>query len=184
MVLLARFDLIEFDFDHEMLLSVSAVLDAHLLKLAEYGRDADADSWDLLHDRDNTLGLGFTAAQTYLTSVSRALGMKRNVAIGVGDKCVHEYTFALIVNSAANCWKHQDEWDHEMRNTRRDNTIQVLASAGVDATAEYPLSSLLSNLRLANLTEVAQALIQWRNELWKRRHDEELLAPHKDSRAE
>jgi len=180
MVLLARFDLIEYDFDHDMLVSVSTGLDAHLERVAQYAHDEDADTWDVLHDMDNTVGLGFTAAQTYLTSVSRALRMKRTDAISRGPKHSGGFTIAQIVNEAANFWKHRDEWAEEptegSRDKRRARTIEVLVAVGVELNADYPLSKLLEKLKITMVRDIAGALIPWRDNLWRTRgsytHDE------------
>jgi hypothetical protein len=170
MVLLARFDLIEYDFDHDMLVSVSTGLDAHLERVRQYANHEDADTWDVLHDIDNIVGLGFTAAQTYLTSVSRALRMRRTEAISRGPKHAGGFTIAQIVNEAANFWKHRDEWEEEAteapRDKRRARTIEVLSAAGVDLKADYPLSSLLERLKVATVRNIADALIPWRDHLW------------------
>lgn len=181
MVLLARFDLIEYDFDHDMLVSVTTGLDAHLARVRQYANDEDADTWDAVHDIDNTVGLGFTAAQTYLTSVSRALRMKRAEAISRGPKHVDDLTIAQIVNAAANFWKHRDEWEEEAAESLRDKrcarTIEVLTATGVDLNGDYPLSGLLAKLNLTTIRDIADALIPWRDDLWYTRkfsaHDPE-----------
>jgi hypothetical protein len=170
MVLLARFDLIEYDFDHDILLSVSTALDAHVERVRQYANDEEADTWDLLHDIDNTIGLGLTAAQAYLTSVSRALRMRRTDAISCGPEQVGGFTIAQIVNEAANFYKHRDEWEEEAAETRRDKrtarTIKVLTAAGLELNADYPLSGLLEKLKMTTIRDVAYALVRWRDHLW------------------
>lgn len=170
MALLARFDLIEYDFDHDMLVSVSTALDTHLEKLRQYASNEDADTWDVFHDIDNTVGLGFTAAQTYLTSVARALRAKRTEIISHGPKHAGGLTIAQIVNEAANFWKHRDEWQEDAteaaRNTRRLRTIEVLVAAGAVVSTDYPLASLLEKLKMTTLRDIADALIPWRDSLW------------------
>jgi hypothetical protein len=176
MVLLARIDLIEHDFDHDMLVSVLTGLDAHLGSLAQYAQGEDADTWDVFHDMDNTVGLGFAAAQTYLTSVSRALRMNRTDAISRGPKHTRGFTIAQIVNEAANFWKHRDEWDEEpteaSRDRRRARTIAVLVAVGVELNADYPLSSLLDKLKITTVRDIAVLLIPWRDNLWLTRRSD------------
>jgi hypothetical protein len=174
MVLLARFDLIEYDFDHNMLVSVSTGLDAHLERVRQYANDEEADTWDVLHDIDNIVGLGFTAAQTYLTSVSRALRMRRTDAISRRPEHAGGFTMAQIVNEAANFWKHRDEWEEEPTETRGDKrrgrTIEVLAATGLELNADYPLSGLLEKLKMRTIRNIADALIPWRDNLWLTRN--------------
>lgn len=68
-----------------------------------------------------------------------------------------------IVNSAANFWKHRDEWElQDATDRRRTATIAVLAEIGVDVSGSYPLSNVVAKLGGRRVSDVATVLIPWR----------------------
>jgi hypothetical protein len=101
-MIIARWDAVDFDYD--LFESVASALDGHLDKLDEYTDDVDADAFGIFDDADNTVGLGFAAAQTYVAGVCRWERIDKVTALAVGPRHADGPTVAAIVNAAANLW--------------------------------------------------------------------------------
>ncbi len=58
-------------------------------------------------------------------ATSADLNIKKSRALAFGPKHRSGRTIAAIVNSAANFWKHRDEWKLEGNQARREQTLEV-----------------------------------------------------------
>jgi len=56
------------------------------------------------------IGAGFVAVQKYMAETFRMLKISQGVALSQGPKLGNGETFANVIWSAGNYWKHQDEW--------------------------------------------------------------------------
>lgn len=157
------------DYDLDLLKHITGLLDAQL------DRDCDAasvspdpDGMGLFDRMEHITGLGFVACQTYLASVYGSIGITKDLALQCGPLHRPSLSVASLVNYAANCWKHQDEWALQQDTRARDRIIKAFEDLGLSTLGEYPLSGCLADLcngKEARFRNVLPFLSQWRDAL-------------------
>ena len=163
--------------DYSFVKDLFALLDTKLDTLvADIKACDDPDGMGLLDDAEYVLGMGFVAAQRFLTSAYGWHDIPKNTAISAGPRHKGGQSYAKIVNAAANYWKHVEEWqlhavvhrDKEQLQSFQSDTMAVIES--VTPWADYTLANLLHELiGEPKLSLLLPILEQW---------DRELVAAH------
>ena len=148
--------------------TVSNTLDRELSVISgEINRSEDPDSFGLLDQYEQILGIGFAVCQTFLTSVHS--GKNKSKLLSVGPYHSSGKSYAQITNASANYWKHNDEWERSSLSGHAKGTIEVIESLGVDVWSSYPLSdvfhSLFSNRQESTFDQLLDYLNQWSCEI-------------------
>jgi hypothetical protein len=157
-----------FDYELELFANVATVLDRHIVATLEREMDPElADQFGLFDVAEHATGLGFAAAQVYLSATSGFLRIGKQGALNVGP--THSATgkpIAEIVNAAANHWKHSTEFPE--RETPREKREELFSLLGCSGDDDYPLSNVLRKLtpsRDAPLSSLVPLLAAWRDGL-------------------
>lgn len=124
------------DFDLQFLEQLLALLDAHLGELrAAAAGNPDADALGFYESEDYLIGIGFVACQGYLATTSGELHIEKDRALTFGPVHRSGQTIAVIVNSAANYWKHRDEWAGARTERLKERTNEVLDALALEEPA-------------------------------------------------
>src|SRR5689334_3196376 len=109
-------------------------IDAQIVKYnAEARRSEDADMRGTYDAGDYVIGLGFVACQQYLTCVFAGRLIDKRAAMELGPQHACGVTYAMLVNAAANYWKHCSEWGgQDGERYRAGLTAEPLRQLGVD----------------------------------------------------
>lgn len=87
-----------------------ALLDQRYLAIVKELSSVSEES-PLHEEGDDIAGFGFVACQRYLTEITKELGLSKADALAIGPTVPSGRTVSGIVNTAANAWKHEAEWD-------------------------------------------------------------------------
>jgi hypothetical protein len=159
------------DHDFQFLYEFAGFVDSRLdFWEAGLPDDPDIDDADRYVRAEYVTGLGFVACQTYLTAVVSRRDMTRGDALARGR--IHSPSgrpVALLVNAAANLWKHSAEWPlfgtPAVDVARK--TIQEIESLGVDARGAFPCHDVLLELVTPpRFTPLTTLLEEWRDALY------------------
>ncbi len=159
------------DFDLDFLRDAAALVDARLERLdKEATASPDPDAFGVFDQAEYITGFGFVACQTYITAIvsrcSCKLKLKKHEARALGPKHRTGRSMAELINAAANYWKHSPEWSPDAPSIHVQQTLEVIASLGVDTSTSYLLANTLYEIlaphpaRFANLIPF---LTQWRD---------------------
>lgn len=119
---------------------------SNLEKLTEDMQECiDPDSFGLIDEYESMLGIGFAVCQTFLTSVHQ--GENKSEWFQEGPFHKNGMSYALITNTAANYWKHHEEWNQNQLTGIAKNNIKLMNNLGVDVWKSYPLCDLMYELR-------------------------------------
>jgi hypothetical protein len=155
------------DFDAYFMDKAFSLIDFQIERVAKFMKedfDAEGDS-SLVDDYEFLHAIGFVAAQKYLTSSCKVLGMEKEKrqAFAVGQKVNADVSCAALVNAAANHFKHCDEWDFENPSELAQPTIDTLKKAGVNVP-QFGASvacDVFGKLGLEKLRDLTPILKQW-----------------------
>lgn len=157
----------QIDLDLPLVSRILVSLDVVLRDLhAQAEQSRDPDGIGLLDQIESVVGLGFVASQTYITS--RLFGRSKGAALACGP-LLGGLHIAVVINAAANYWKHHSEWPSDENHLvgQPKATADLLRDAGV-WQQDYKLTNLLhaliepSPLRLEALLPCLRA---WRDAL-------------------
>lgn len=133
------------------------------MKLSDYCRASpNPDGEGILDGIEEAVGHGFFYLQRYMIQRKR----RTPNAFTCGPR-VGPYFFAQVINSAANYWKHFDEWpDTLQRGSREQQTLNILTTVGA-TSVDYRLSDLLHVLDPAasSLSSLLPRIVEWREAL-------------------
>jgi hypothetical protein len=156
------------DFDLEFLRELLGVLDSHLDRLSTYAmRLDDPESFGIYESRDYIVGIGFAACQRYIATTSAECLLEKPKALALGPPHHSGESLASIINAAANCWKHQDEWALPGNRGFRRQTVDTLAALGLPDNV-YTMDAILHKLVLGStphLMALLPHLEAWRDSL-------------------
>jgi len=151
----------------------------------EIRRLADQHEWfDGLWQREYAepiVGMAFVASQTYIVGVVADLGRAKGKCANdlsqfVKDNKIGYYTIdphptadrhsrILLINAAANYYKHHDEWDGWKTNM----TTRQLEAAGIKEDTEFPClvtaEILFADRNFTNLSALLSIASEWRGHL-------------------
>jgi hypothetical protein len=162
-----------FDYDLNFLEDFFTFLDAKLDDLQRrIDESPDPDQLGLFDDGEYLAGLGFVACQRYLSSTFGWKSIEKGEALDTGPKHLRGKTYARILHSAANYWKHADEWDSTAVMTRditalkRDDELRTIRTIqSVTPWSEYTCFNLLAaltNTEKPRFADLIPILITWR----------------------
>src|ERR1700735_1235113 len=113
------------DFDLDFLKDFFTFLDEKLEDLQRRIEESpDPDQMGLIDDGEYLAGLGFVACQRYLSSTFGPKNIEKKDALDIGPKHIGGRTYARFLHSAANYWKHADEWDSIAVMTREITALK------------------------------------------------------------
>jgi hypothetical protein len=122
--------------------------------------DGDSSFFD---DAEYLHGIGFVAGQRYITSVCATLKVKRKWALSIGPKPKNRTTYASVVNTAANYWKHSDEWDFNDLTDLQKSTLEAIKSLDVAVSEREGCvtTNIMHQLGLNKFSDLAARLKDW-----------------------
>ena len=126
----------------------------------------DPDQMGLFDDAEYLVGMGFIGCQRYMASTYGPRGIAKHDALRVGPCHPGGETYARVLNSAANYWKHVDEWDLHALTPQQSETIRIIET--VTPFADYTCANLLASLAVPDeprLMNLIASLESWRNHL-------------------
>lgn len=144
------------------------ILDGKLSEIKrQIGQSADPDSDGLCDKGEYFIGIGFVAMQQYMTETLLFQDIAKGDALNLGPFHASGVTYASLINSAANWWKHEPEWVNvgkiPANGTRTfDHIANVVPESGYELS--NVLASLCSNEELS-LSAVVAFLVAWRDTL-------------------
>ncbi len=156
------------DPDLDNLTEISEFLDTKLKVLFDYCTSAeDPDAFGYYDQVEHFLGFGLIAFQTYMTDTAACAGKRKHETFKYGARTSSGASKVQIINAAANCWKHREEWVFD--NGRRQMDIdRLFEEIGYSTRVDYPISNVLAEvlapaeLSFANLLNVMR---DWRDDL-------------------
>lgn len=144
------------------------ILDGKLSEIKQQiEQSADPDSAGLCDKGEYFIGIGFVAMQQYMTEALLFQSISKGNALNLGPIHASGATYASLINSAANWWKHEPEWTNEGRIP--DNGIRTFDHiANVAPEFGYELSKVLASLcsnEEFSLSSLVTYLVAWRDTL-------------------
>ncbi|WP_018016419.1 hypothetical protein [Teredinibacter turnerae] len=126
---------------------------------------SEPDTFGLIDQYEQFLGIGFTVCQTFLSCVHH--GKNKGAKFKKGPFHSSGKSYAQIANACANYWKHNDEWDKANLSNQSKSTIAVFKDLSVDVWGAYPLSEMFYALLGENgsFMELLNHLNSWSNEV-------------------
>lgn len=163
------------DTDFEFMREFLEHLDVKLLEIMDnISLSPDPDSLGLFDKGEYYIGVGFTVAQSYITSTYPQLEIKKKDAMQAGPLLKNGLTFIEALNSGANFWKHREEWGLNNIVTRNIENLSKQAQKTIKTIeivtpwSDYTCSNLLAELIGESEFELAALLPfmeEWRNDL-------------------
>ncbi|MBW1941166.1 MAG: hypothetical protein JRI28_07405 [Deltaproteobacteria bacterium] len=127
---------------------------------------------------ETVLGIAFVAAQTYITgTISDIRAIKKEAEkrnkfefLSIGELHTEkQVTKILVVDSMANYYKHNEEWDGWKVNGKNRKTIETLKVFGITDKTEFPCyeaaTMLWSEMEMNNLNNLLNILVNWREKI-------------------
>lgn len=146
------------------------LLDVKVKKITDkIPQSLNAEAEGLLDYSEYFIGLGFCAMQRYLTDVLDTTGLCKGTVLSLGPKLENGKSVIEVINSLANWWKHESEWQHiayEHEEIKKSNQ-QYRTTNSVLEVAEYPyvFSTALVEISPNNtlsLFSLISIFIDWR----------------------
>lgn len=157
------------DMDADFMENAFRLVDEQLETLNEIIRDDLRGQGDsaFFDDAEYIYGLGFVLGQRYLTSTCGAFKIveseDRRKACALGPQTKGVGT-ALLVDAAANYWKHSDEWDHQNLSKGQNRTKETIEKVGVKVGfGEYVGSNVFAAIGLKKFQDLIPLLKTWSN---------------------
>ena len=145
------------------------LIDTRLSKLAVDSTETEIpDELGYFDSMEHLTGLGFVTCQTYITAVYGILKIDKKKALSKGAHHSSGSTIPVIVNAAANYWKHNNEWELDKTDKQRKIIEKTFESIGFPVNLDYPLSGVLTEISEHNYVSfmsVFRKLEVWKNEL-------------------
>lgn len=107
---------------------------------------SDPESEGLCDKGEYFIGAGFCAMQRYLVDVLQDKKLDKGIALQLGPKTEEGLPFSVLINSAANYWKHSPEWHIwlEELDERSQKTVDRILKR--DGPVWYPLSEVIASV--------------------------------------
>ncbi|RYU63764.1 hypothetical protein ERW51_18245 [Aliivibrio finisterrensis] len=141
------------------------LLDSRLDQLmAQAKTSLDADSCGIFDRSEYFIGVGFVAMQQYIADTMYKSKIKKNEALNLGTLTSLGSTHISVINSAANWWKHESEWDWYSESGISNKTY--LTVCNIVDPINYPLSNILAFLVAEKrfcLSSIIPILEEWRD---------------------
>lgn len=160
-----------FDYDLELLKDIVGNVDQYLETINHESMEVDdPDSFGYFDRAEHIAGLGFVACQTYIVAVCGSLGIQKRNAFSFGPQHSSGQTVVLIVNHAANYWKHNSEWFLDKNERRRKDVETAFEAVGFPVGTDYPLNGVLTEItfpQTAKFGSLVELLVNWKEDLFK-----------------
>ncbi|KAB0317224.1 hypothetical protein F6W79_19770 [Vibrio diabolicus] len=157
-----------FDLKIAELSDLLALLDSRLEQLMEQAESSiDADSLGIFDRAEYFIGVGFVAMQQYISDTMYKSEVSKRDALNLGTVTLLGSTHISVINSAANWWKHESEWNWYSESGISNKTY--LSISNVVDPENYPLSNVLAFLigeRKFCLSSAIPLLEQWRESIF------------------
>jgi len=157
------------DFDLNLFTDVASLVDARLDEIEEMAEvnPGLADGLDYPLRHEHLLGLGFVAAQSYLSMVMAEDEASARMALSVGPRHTSGTALAQLIQHGANYWKHADEWDWQRADPRRDLIVNAFEAVGIaeDEMSLYGLLCQITGSARPRLRDLSPILEQWHDAL-------------------
>jgi len=127
---------------------------------------------------ETILGIAFVTAQTYIMgtisdirSTNKGNNQKKKSKIISSGTAyvVNKITQIELVDSIANYYKHNDEWDHWKINKHNKVTIEKLMKCGISSETEFPCYETAKMLwpekEINELSNLIKVLKNWREKV-------------------
>jgi len=152
--------------DKAFLLEMCELIDTRLASLeAECDTCSDPDGFGVYDRIEHACGLGFVVCQNFLESTCVAHGVPKGEALDFGPAHDSGSSVAVLVNHAANWWKHQLQWKGATWTPANERTRVGLSA--MDLESDYPLVQALALLSGGDLrvSPLVPLLIEWHDAL-------------------
>jgi hypothetical protein len=127
----------------------------------------DPDSFGVYDSLDYMCGFGFVACQAYLTGITGFAQIEKKDIFELGPIHRSGKHFIVLINAAANFWKHSDDPGHQFESCKKK-----LEALGVNCEpGQYPLMNTLYELlhpHAARFENLLPFMIQWREDVYSR----------------
>ncbi len=117
---------------------------------------------DLFDPMEHLAGIGSVAVQRYIASVCNFASAPREQALQLGPQRKGQ-PIALVLNSAANCWKHAEDLE-----PIRQTTKAPLLAIGVNPDASYFVTNSLYEMGYKHYSGLMPDLINWRDFVYEK----------------
>ncbi|MBB1364490.1 hypothetical protein H5125_20300 [Shewanella sp. SR44-4] len=165
MLLLSKDEIIDLKIDE--LSDLLILLDSKLEYLIDQANaQLDADSSGIFDRAEYFIGVGFVAMQQYIADTMQYSTVRKSEALNLGSVTSQGVTHISVINSAANWWKHESEWEWYGESGIGNKTYFSICNI-VDPI-NYPLSNVLAFLvaeKTFCLSSAIPILEQWRDHL-------------------
>jgi len=170
-----QFDSGIYDRDLLLLQDLFAILDPRLDRVeGDITSSFDPDQMGHFDEAEYLCGMGFVACQRYLAATYGCSGIAKSTALALGPFHNGGEPIARILNSAANYWKHVDEWDpysvivYDQHALQANQLATIRTIETVTAWDDYTCANLLVALTAPSeprFRELLPLLEAWRDQL-------------------
>jgi len=136
------------------------------------------DGLDAKEQMETIYGIAFVAAQTYITGtisdICKIRGenyktIKPKMLSSGSPIIVDKVTKVFLVNTIANFYKHNEEWNNWNPKNNNKKTIETLAKCGITENTDFPCYKVATMLwreeELCELNYLLDILVEWRKSL-------------------
>lgn len=159
------------DFGIGYLEGVLESLDRSLAPILQAIKTADLGEVESYCDHGEYLiGVGFCVMQRYQFDVLQDIEIDSGFARDLGSRSNKGIAVARLIHSAANYWKHEPEWHIWLQELPPRSQKTIDQTLHGRASANYPLSDLLSDLcgeKSLLLVNCLPYLKEWRAAVYK-----------------
>jgi hypothetical protein len=131
----------------------------------------DPDKDGLCDKAEYFVGIGFVAMQQYLVDTIIFAGLNKGDAYALGPMHASGETYASIINSCANWWKHEAEWWNQGEVPASGKRSFELVTTVTDSSS-YQLSNAMASIcgnNKVSLICVLPYLEEWRRKIYEKR---------------
>ena len=157
------------DHDLDFLKDAVALVDANLDRLEKrISTHRDPTMFGFFDQVEYITGLGFVACQTYATAKRSQRTLLKEEALSIGPKHRTGLPMIMLVNAAANYWKHNLEWSLDVPKKPTQRAVSVISDLGVNPKSPYPITNTLREVLApypARFENLIPFLTQWRDGL-------------------
>ncbi|MFA0615739.1 hypothetical protein AB4582_16130 [Vibrio splendidus] len=143
-----------------------SVLDSRLEQLlTQIEYNSDAEGLGIFDRAEYFVGVGFVAMQQYISDTMYKSKINKRDALNLGSLTSLDVTHISVINSAANWWKHESEWDWYSASGISNKTY--LSISNLVDPINYPLCNVLAFLTTDQpfrLSSAIPLLEQWREQ--------------------
>ena len=125
----------------------------------------DPDAMGYFDEVEHTIGLGFVILQNFITAF---YSNSKAIALNKGPRYLSGVFIAVVINDAANYWKHHKEWSASKDQKHRERIEDTFKNMHCSINDNYPLSNILAELSdspTASFIPLLNLMLEWQLEL-------------------